>query len=99
MSYSEEIIQTVWEKGSVVPNADPNIWRKDAVQAWIRREDYGNRDTIYGWEIDHITRTKDGGTDNLSNLRPLQWQNNLAREDNPFAIAVTSSGDKNVLVE
>ena len=36
-----------------------------------------HRGSIYGWEIDHIKPKKDGGSDDLSNLRPLQWEANL----------------------
>ncbi|MCK4822896.1 HNH endonuclease [bacterium] len=96
MPFTDETIQQVWEKGEVVENHDPDVKRKDAAQAWIRKENYGNRDSIYGWEIDHIRRVSDGGTDDISNLRPLQWQNNLAREDDPFSIVVTSEGDENI---
>lgn len=37
MAFSNEDIQKVWEKGSVAPNNDTNIWRKDQCNAWIGR--------------------------------------------------------------
>jgi len=54
MSFSEDTIQKVWEKGTVILNNDPNVWRKDQCEAWICRDHYGNRDSQYGWEINHI---------------------------------------------
>ena len=89
----DELVQKVWEKGRVVPGADPNRWRKDECSAWIGRLEHGNRNSPYGWEIDHISP---GGPDILSNLRPLQWQNNVSKSDGRLVCAVTSSSNKNV---
>ena len=36
----------------------------------------------WGWEIDHIKPVSKGGTDDLSNLQPLQWENNRRKGDN-----------------
>ena len=100
MPYSDETIQQVQEKGKVVSNRDPNIWRKDDAQTWIRREDYGNQDSQYGQDIDHIKPESKGGGDALSNLCPLQWQNNSAEQDDMFAPPVVpSEGDENIEIE
>lgn len=74
---SEDIIQKVWEKAKIIANKDPNIWRQDQCGAWIYRGHYGNTDSEHGWVIDHITPVSHGGTNNLSNLRPLQWKNSV----------------------
>jgi len=69
MGWTDVKIQMVWEKGTVVQGNDPKVFRKDQCKAWINRDKYGDRKSDYGWEIDHITP---GGTDDLSNLIPLQ---------------------------
>ena len=96
MSFTEDAIQEVWEKGTVVPNNDPKVWRKDQCGAWIDRNQYGNRNSQYGWEIDHIKPESEGGGDELSNLRPLQWENNASKQGGRLTCPVTASGKDNV---
>jgi hypothetical protein len=96
MGFPEATIQRVWEKGRVVPNNDPRFWRKDECGAWISISQYGNRGSQYGWEIDHIRPVANGGNDDLSNLRPLQWENNAAKQDGRLVCAITAADQDNV---
>lgn len=96
MSYSESTVQAVWEKGFKDSQNDSSVWRKDQCGAWIGRNHYGDRNNQYGWEIDHITPEADGGGDELSNLRPLQWKNNASRQDGRLSCPVKASGVHNV---
>lgn len=96
MAFSEKEIQEVWEKADIVLGYDENIWRKDQCKAWIKREKYGKRESVFGWEIDHITPKSKGGTDELLNLRPLQWENNASRQDDRLVCKITSSDNKNI---
>jgi hypothetical protein len=62
----------VWTRGHVIPDVDSRIERKDDLGYRIRFEDYGKRTSPYGWEIDHYpTPLLLGGSDHISNLRPL----------------------------
>ncbi|MFN9492952.1 MAG: HNH endonuclease signature motif containing protein [Sphingobacteriales bacterium] len=48
----------------------------------IKRSDYGNTNSRYGWEVDHIKPVSKDGKDDLQNLQPLQWENNRYKSDN-----------------
>lgn len=71
MPDANDLVQKVWEKGRIVPSYDPTAWRQDQCGAWMARNKYGNRQSKYGWEIDHINPQSEGGRETLSNLRPL----------------------------
>lgn len=72
MTYNAETIQSVWEKGRVIAEQDPIVWRKDECGAWLRREHYGREDSEYGWKIENVSP---GGPDTPQNLRPFHRQN------------------------
>ncbi len=76
--FSEEVVEAVWRKGIIIPDRDPNVYRKDKCGATIHRASR-ERENVYAWEIDHIIPN---GSDELHNLRPLQWENNIAKGDN-----------------
>ena len=69
----------VWTKGRPVSGRSPSEWRYDDFNNLIKYDEYGNRNSAFGWEIDHIVPVRQGGTDHISNLRPLQWQANVSR--------------------
>jgi len=97
LSEDKEKIQAVWEKGAVIPSYDKAKYRQDVCKAWMIRDRHGDRDSLYGWEIDHIKPKSDDGTDDISNLRPMQWENNSSRSDGKSSFCVvTSDGSKNV---
>jgi len=79
-SFSETTVNAVWNKGHLVSGYDPNVWRKDACGAWIKRSEYGQT-TQNGWEIDHVKPVDLGGGDELINLQPLQWENNRRKSN------------------
>ncbi len=103
MAYNKD---EVWKKGTVVEGFDENRWRKDACGAWIDYDKYGDTDSVYGWQVDHIFPSsvlEDNGVaesdiDNIINLRPMQWKNNDVKDiDYPtYDSAVASFGKRNI---
>ncbi|MBQ8007984.1 MAG: hypothetical protein IJ256_00440 [Bacteroidaceae bacterium] len=108
MAWSEALIQYVWNRATTVDGFDKSHFRKDACGAWIIREKYGDIDSLYGWEIDHIVPkvllVEKGYTqmdiDNCDNLRALQHDNNVSKSDDypSYTAVVTSDGTENVTV-
>jgi len=77
--FDDEVVEAVWQKARAMGTSA--ILRVDAWGWTIVRQDYGNIRSRYGWEIDHIIPVSQGGDDDLSNLQPLQWENNRRKDE------------------
>ena len=71
-------LDVVWQKGSTVRGKNPDTWRKDSEGNLIRRGSYGTCGE-YAWHVDHIRPKALGGSDNIRNLQPLHWEENLEK--------------------
>lgn len=96
--FSEDKIEQVWQRAKIVANNNPDVFRQDYAGAWIRRDQYGQRNTKYGWEIDHCKPITKGGDDTMGNLYPLHWRNNQKKGDDfpNWKTIITSEGVQNV---
>ena len=80
-NFDQAIIDKVWEMGKIIDGVNPVYIRRDICGTSIAKGDYGKQER-YGWEIDHIKPVAKGGTDEISNLQPLFWENNRKKGDN-----------------
>ena len=80
-SANEQLKLSVWAKGKIAEGYNGNLYRRDAIGAWMQYSAHGETLSYFGWEIAHIQPLESGGTDDLSNLQPLQWQNHRKKLD------------------
>lgn len=98
MPFNKEIIEEVWKKATVIQGYDEDHFRKDCCGAIIAREKYGDLDSVFGWQIDHVYPQSLGGTDIIDNLRAMQWQNNESKKDDypSYYSSVVANGISNI---
>ncbi len=96
--YLPEIIERIWQKAIVVEGYDKALYRQDFSGAWISRNAYNDRNSVLGWEIDHIYPKSKGGGNHWVNLRPINWKNNIAKGDDypNYVAAVVAEDNKNI---
>lgn len=75
----EERKVAAWINAAKVPGRNPDAVRRDAYGWYIVWSEYGNRNSAYGWEIDHGIPLAVGGTDSHTNLRATHWRNRAGR--------------------
>jgi hypothetical protein len=79
--FSSQTVQAVWDKGGSIFGHDAKEWRRDGCGKTIQRSKHGDTSSQYGWEVDHIRPVAREGSDELSNLQPLQWGLNTDKGD------------------
>jgi HNH endonuclease len=79
--YTKDMVYRIWEKAMVIDDKDPEIWRLDVCGHVIHFYDFGNVNSSYGWEIDHVLPVSLGGDEELANLQPLYWNTNRLKGD------------------
>jgi hypothetical protein len=99
-NFTQSKIDEVWQKAKKVEHYNENEYRQDIAGAWIQKDKYGMEEE-FGWEIDHYFPVSLGGTDQIKNLQPLQWENNRKKADDfpLFKTIVSSEGKENIKKE
>lgn len=68
----------IWQKAYAPVPSEAHIWRIDPYGSRVHYANYGDRDSPFGWEYGHLVDAALGGSDDISNLRPLHWRNNAS---------------------
>ncbi|MCS6991915.1 MAG: hypothetical protein RMK52_00085 [Chitinophagales bacterium] len=74
---SQRVIDAVWEKGRRVPGYDPTQYRMDGGGRIIRRDEFNNQRSVYGWCLHYVRPLWEGGDQSLSNLTPMSCLNKM----------------------
>jgi hypothetical protein len=79
--FAETSVAAVWMKGRAIEGSHSDTWRLDNSGYLMKFSDYGDTESMYGWEVDHDRPVAEGGSDDLSNLQPLYWNLNRRKAD------------------
>lgn len=106
--WTPEEQKLVWNKAPFIDITRPELGKLDTCRACIKEKYYGDRDSDYGWEIDHIIPEKilkaagvpQDLIDHIDNLRPMHWKNNLDKSDYfpKYPATVSAAGNINLSV-
>ncbi len=82
MTMLEDLKRAIWARTSPV-SGQMNSWefRKDVLGNLVRYNDFGNRQSPFGWEMEYIVPAKLGGSTDPANLQALHWKSNAARSE------------------
>ncbi len=86
-----------WSQAQTAERLNPDKWRKDACGAWISWQQFGNKDSAFGWEI--VPEPPQPGPGGEENLQPFQWKNAASRKEGAPACKVIAWGGDNITLD
>ncbi len=74
---STKLLDQVWQKAGLIPGMDPEKVRRDEQGSIIRKSEFNNESSIYGWCLHHLRPFWEGGNNDLGNVTPLSCTNKI----------------------
>ena len=101
-----ELKDIAWNAAIIVDEYSPDRIRKDACGAWIAYDDFNNKESMFGWEIDHVYPTSRLNMMGIPrklwnhplNIRAMHWKNNFSKANSfpQYTSAVVDCGFTNM---
>lgn len=95
LQFDKDTIKQVWNKGDSKSSLNFNVFRKDKFGAWIKKDQYNNSDSVYGWKIVDVGNLKNNAKKS-SNLVPIHYKNEVQKNNDHQQCNVISLGTTNV---
>lgn len=104
-TWTSQQIEEVWNKGEIIENYNPQLYRKDYAGALMFKNSFINNVKLnddsknLNWTIIHQCPLSHGGTSDISNLQPMNNINAIAKGNNypRWKTATTFNGKQNIL--
>ncbi len=77
INFKLPLLDLVWEKACSIPGMDPGLVRLDEQGTVIRKSEYNNESSIYGWCFHHLKPLWEGGDSEVGNVTPLNCTNKI----------------------
>lgn len=105
--WTDQQIEDVWNKGEIISNFNPSLYRKDYAGALMYRNSFLNHVRLnddvksFNWTIVHQKPLTIGGTNDIGNLVPLNNTNAISKNNNypKWKTTVFYNGKENIFKE
>ena len=94
MTMLEDLKRAAWSRTSPV-SGQVNAWdfRMDCLGNMVRYDDYGNRHSPFGWELEYIVARALGGSTDPNNLQALHWKAHARRPEPQLALQTVADSE------